>query len=801
MDPLTHTLVGANLAASRLGRTTRLAAPALIIGANLPDLDAILYFTGQEDLALGFRRGWTHGVLALVVLPLIQTTLLMLYARMRAAPASPPLRPVWLLALSFLAVLTHPALDWLNTYGMRWLMPFDSTWTYGDSVFIMDPWLWLILGAGWLAGRRPTPTLLITFVLITLAIGRMVARRSPDYLIVVGLVALVLLATLYFRPRREALLAATALFLGTGYISARLAIHEVTELQVQRQLGSVERLMVGPHPIDPSRWDVVAQVGDAYRYGWFDWRKRRLTLNPDRIPLPKESPEWTAARRDPSIRGFMTWVRFPWYELEQSATETRVLIHDARRQARRRPSGGFGGVVVTLPRMGSARPRGVGIRRGASIQATHGDSVKVALGVAARRLQQPDQRSLTYIEHGHSRRLPHGQMRHGHRVGPAQSDEGIPAVRRDRHNVGRLADERKLGQDLVSLRIHHHRVAGHAVDQPVLFPVRSESRTVRIVASSLDAMDRLMGADVRGVQDPHFLVAAHQIHVCGIRGEERAAIRLHLSRSVHFHQAKVPHVEHDHSSLVEARAEGDVAKSAVGGKREADRAARVLELALVAGEEWIIRQKELSPDGEPLIGQVDVHLDQLAVPRHIDRSDHRDQRRAASRRDRGVVGAGTRGQQSHQLPVGGANDGHVAGRWVGDKRVALIGGELDHVGNFGSLGTDVDRSDFLQRGVEDVDDVGPLIHGPDLVVGGFRLSLQVRGAARDRRRERDHQKYVEASAVEHHASCPVKEMRPVTSRADGESSTNRRRTTSARPRPSRSTVCPEGPNTIAGSVE
>jgi inner membrane protein len=351
MDPLTHTLVGANLAATRLGRNTRLAAPALIIGANLPDLDAILYFTGHDDLALGFRRGWTHGVLALVVLPLIQTGLLLLYARVRGAPASPPLRPVWLLALSFLAVLTHPALDWLNTYGMRWLMPFDGTWTYGDSVFIMDPWLWLILGAGWLAGRRATPALLITVVLITLAIGRMVARRSPDYPIVVGLVALVLLATLYLRPRREALLAATALFIGTGYIAVRLVIHEVTELQVQRQLGPVERLMVGPHPIDPSRWDVVAQVGDGYRYGWFDWRKRSLTLNPDRIPLPKESPEWTAARRDPSIRGFMTWVRFPWYELERSATETRVLIHDARRLARRRPGGGFGGVVVTLPRL------------------------------------------------------------------------------------------------------------------------------------------------------------------------------------------------------------------------------------------------------------------------------------------------------------------------------------------------------------------------------------------------------------------------------------------------------------------
>ena len=68
MDPLTHTLLGANLAATRLGATTRLAGAALVIGANLPDVDAVTYFLG-DDAALGLRRGWTHGVLALAVLP------------------------------------------------------------------------------------------------------------------------------------------------------------------------------------------------------------------------------------------------------------------------------------------------------------------------------------------------------------------------------------------------------------------------------------------------------------------------------------------------------------------------------------------------------------------------------------------------------------------------------------------------------------------------------------------------------------------------------------------------------------
>jgi hypothetical protein len=107
--------------------------------------------------------------------------------------------------------------------------------------------------------------------------------------------------------------------------------------------------MVSPHPIDPRRWDVVAQMDNGYRYGHYTWRTRTLTLADDTIPLPQETPEWEAARRDPSIRGFMTWVRFPWYEIERRPDGTHVLIHDARYMTRRRPGGGFGGVEVVLP--------------------------------------------------------------------------------------------------------------------------------------------------------------------------------------------------------------------------------------------------------------------------------------------------------------------------------------------------------------------------------------------------------------------------------------------------------------------
>ena len=347
MDPLTHTLVGANLASTRLGQKTRLAALALVAGANLPDVDAILYFTGHQDFALEFRRGWTHGVLALIVLPIVQAAILKLIDR-RADFR-------WLLALSALAIATHPTLDWLNNYGMRWLMPFRGTWFYGDAVYIMDPWLWLILGCGWLAGRRPTPWLIGGWVFFTVAISWVVGRRRTEYLVIVAIVAVVLLAALVWRTRRS--FATAALIVASIYIGSRLAIHAATAIKVRDQLPGVEKVMAAPHPINPLRWEVVAEVGDHYRYGRYTWWDRTLWLDEHRIPVARSSPAWDAARADPSVRGFITWARFPWYEVFPDPRGTRVEIHDARYAVRRRPGGGFGGVTVIVPSTATVPPR------------------------------------------------------------------------------------------------------------------------------------------------------------------------------------------------------------------------------------------------------------------------------------------------------------------------------------------------------------------------------------------------------------------------------------------------------------
>ena len=73
MYPFAHTLVGATLAQTRLRNgATAMAVPAGVLAANAPDVDAVTMFVSR-DLSLGFRRGWTHGVLAMAVLPLVLT--------------------------------------------------------------------------------------------------------------------------------------------------------------------------------------------------------------------------------------------------------------------------------------------------------------------------------------------------------------------------------------------------------------------------------------------------------------------------------------------------------------------------------------------------------------------------------------------------------------------------------------------------------------------------------------------------------------------------------------------------------
>ncbi len=356
MDPVTHTLVGASLAATQLGRRTRYAVPALVIGANLPDIDVLSYLV-SSDFALGFRRGWTHGVLALAVLPALLAMIFLIRERLRGDRGiDPPVAVGWLFGLCYLAALTHPFLDWLNVYGLRWWMPFSDTWYYGDSVFIMDPWLWLILGVGWLAGRRATRRLFTSFAVVSILLVMMVASRAPAYLPVVLSVLVLLLLALVWRPGSASLSSQTTacagLLLASLFVFSMLILHRATEQrvidQVQRLDSSpLDNLMVGPLPANPTAWEFVVEQDGRLRHGHISWLGQgSLSFSGFDWPAVRSSELWSEVETSGQAEGFLSWVRFPWMEIASGEAERRAHIMDARYSRVR--TRGFGGTVVTL---------------------------------------------------------------------------------------------------------------------------------------------------------------------------------------------------------------------------------------------------------------------------------------------------------------------------------------------------------------------------------------------------------------------------------------------------------------------
>ncbi|MEX2571243.1 MAG: metal-dependent hydrolase [Gemmatimonadota bacterium] len=290
MDNLAHTLAGAALAESGLKRRTSLGMATLLIGANLPDLDVLALLTGS---GLSFRRGWTHGVLAIAVLPMLLAGAMVVWDRVvrrrgGREPAS-PVRPRQLLLLAFVGVLSHPVLDWLNTYGMRWLMPFDGRWFYGDALFIVDPWLWLILGAGVLIARR---------------------WGSPR----AGLAG-VMVATIY-----------AGLMVGTAVLGERLV-----EDGVRAEGVSPDVVMVGPVLLNPNRRQVVLRQGFRYYTGTLTWLPRpRLVVDERVVDANWDHPAAMRAAELPQARNFLTWARLPFFVVAEQADGYTVRIDDMR---------------------------------------------------------------------------------------------------------------------------------------------------------------------------------------------------------------------------------------------------------------------------------------------------------------------------------------------------------------------------------------------------------------------------------------------------------------------------------------
>ncbi len=355
MDPIAHTLVGASLAQTGLGKRVRFGTAALVIGANLPDVDSLVYFLGS-DAGLYYRRGWTHGAVAMIVLPLLLAGLLFVLGRRNV----PPPKVQTLVWLSYLGVVTHPLLDWLNTYGVRLLMPLDPRWYYGDAVFIVNPWIWLVLGAAVFVahstsrGARVYWTIGIGLTSLFILLSLSAQLWGAKILWIVGWATAISLrwksppSDLRSRRAAVASLATVAFYLAFMVGSTLYSRHGVSNELARRGLVS-EQVMVGPVPANPFVRDVVVVTPVEYLYGTLSlFPDFELHLEREAIPKPFSTPIVERALESPEIRGFANWVRFPFVEIEETDSATLVHIMDARYTRRR--GQGFGSVSVSIPK-------------------------------------------------------------------------------------------------------------------------------------------------------------------------------------------------------------------------------------------------------------------------------------------------------------------------------------------------------------------------------------------------------------------------------------------------------------------
>ena len=242
MDSVTQVALGSAVGVAVMGRRAGIWKSALWGGlcGTLPDLD-VLIDHGDPIRNMTFHRTESH---ALFYLTLLSPLLAWLVHRLHRGVAS--YRRWWL--ATWLALITHPLLDWLTIYGTQLGLPFtDHPFAVG-SIFVIDPIYTLLLVFG-------------------LAAAGLTARAQPG------------------AGRGWNLL---GLALASGYLAWSVVVQvHVTSLaraSLRNQGLANERLLVVPTPFNTILWRVLAIDGDSYLEGFHSLLDRRGNIAFDRHP-------------------------------------------------------------------------------------------------------------------------------------------------------------------------------------------------------------------------------------------------------------------------------------------------------------------------------------------------------------------------------------------------------------------------------------------------------------------------------------------------------------------------------------
>jgi len=344
MDNLTHSLVGLTAAKAGLEKLSPGATALCLLAANVPDADIVVLAFGDTWTFLQHHRGITHSVIGVVcvafALPLIFYLVDLLWSRFKKQ--SPKIKLKGLMVASFIVSVTHPLLDWTNSYGVRFWLPWSQKWSYGDLVFIVDPYLWLMLGgAAFLLTAKTTLLKFIWAAIAAILTFLVVASPRSDslpnhrliaLLWIVALVALIVLLVKGARERWGSKIAFVSFALVLSYWGLLAFAHsraiargsEEAARLVSSNGEAIARLAAMPTLANPFRWDCVFETEQAtYRFN--------LGLvggspgSAVRYAKPAQQLQETVSQQRPA-QVFLGFARFPVMQLAEPGCTTRTLV-------------------------------------------------------------------------------------------------------------------------------------------------------------------------------------------------------------------------------------------------------------------------------------------------------------------------------------------------------------------------------------------------------------------------------------------------------------------------------------------
>lgn len=352
MDNLTHSLVGLAAAKAGLERLSPGATALCVVAANAPDGDIITLFVGGRWLYLYHHRGITHSVIGVLIIALVLPLLFYFVDRIQARLRGriPNVRLSGLVLTSVIVSATHPLMDWANNYGIRPWLPWSSQWYYGDILFIVDPYLWLLLGGAVFLLCAKSKGQILFWSLVGLGVTYLVivapSRGGFEGAGVLRIIWLVGLATLIVlhrlgvgkRSGHRVLAGAFLLmlcYLGSLAILQRLALRETEDRAValSRQTGeSIVEVAAMPTLANPFHWQSLIETETAsVRFETFliNQRKSGSRFVREQRPIPERSSLVTQAFQDPRAQVFLRFARFPVIRVFDPDCKNQTLVQFA----------------------------------------------------------------------------------------------------------------------------------------------------------------------------------------------------------------------------------------------------------------------------------------------------------------------------------------------------------------------------------------------------------------------------------------------------------------------------------------